>query len=66
MNVILQIDYNSYAMSIEDAAKVMGILAKARSVCSKYKDGDSYYQYEATGPRVSITQLDFPIRNAGE
>ena len=64
MNVILSIDYNRYAVSIEDAAKVMAILGKARSVSSRYKDDESYFQYEQTGPRVAIEQIDRAIRDA--
>jgi hypothetical protein len=61
MNVILTIDYNRYVMSIEDAAKVMNILGKARVVTSRYKDGESYLQYEKAGPRVAIEQIDSAI-----
>lgn len=64
MNVILSVDYHRYAMSIEDAAKVMALLGKAKTVASKYKDGDSWYQYENTGPRVAIEQIAEPIRDA--
>ena len=65
MNVILTIDYTRYAMSIEDAAKVMGILGKAKSVSSKYDDdaGHSYYQYDQRGPHVAIERPSLEIRD---
>jgi hypothetical protein len=65
MNVLLMIDYTRYAMSIEDAAKVMALLGKAKVVTSKYDDaaGDSYFQYEDRLPHVSIEQIGKPIRN---
>ena len=64
MNVILAIDYNRYVMSIEDAAKVMAILGKAKSVSAKYdgNDGESYYQYDQRPPLCSIDQLTKEIR----
>jgi hypothetical protein len=64
MNVILNVDYHRYVMSIEDASKVMALIGKGRSVASKYKDGESWLQYEAVGPRISIEQIVEPIRNA--
>jgi len=63
MNVLLTIDYNRYALSIEDAAKIMNILGKAKTVSSRYQDGESWLQYEATGPRVAIEQITDPIRD---
>lgn len=65
MNVILTIDYNRYALSIEDAAKIMTILGKAKAVSSKYDDdaGHSYYQYEPRGPHIAIEQPTLEIRN---
>ena len=64
MNVILTIDYNRYVMGIEDAAKVMTILGKARCIVSRYDDdaGDSYYQYEDRQPHAAIEQIAKEIR----
>jgi hypothetical protein len=64
MNVILNVDYHRYVMSIEDATKVMSLLGKAKAVSSKYKDGESYFQYEDAGPRIAIEQIGEPIREA--
>ena len=65
MNVILAIDYNRYIMSIEDAAKVMGILGKAKSVSSRYDgdEGESYFQYDQRPPICAIEQITKPVRN---
>jgi hypothetical protein len=65
MNVILAIDYNRYIMSIEDAAKVMGILGKARSVSSRYDgdEGESYFQYDQRPPICAIEQITKEIRD---
>ena len=64
MNVILAIDYNRYVMSIEDAAKVMSILGKAKSVSSRYDndEGESYYQYDERSPICTIEQITKEIR----
>lgn len=66
MNVILNIDYNRYELSIEDAAKVMNILGKAKSVSSRYDNdaGESYWKYDETPTRVSIEQTPGAIRPA--
>lgn len=66
MKVFLNIDYNRYELSIEDAAKVMAILGKGRSISSKYDNdaGQSYFQYDKLNARVSIEEIREPIRNA--
>jgi len=66
MNVILNIDYNRFAMSIEDAAKVMALLGKARSISSRYdSEADrSYLEYDKTNTRISIEEAREPIRDA--
>ena len=66
MKVILNIDYNRYAMSVEDAAKIMAMLGKAQSVSSRYDNdaGQSYWQYDKDQPRVSIEQAPEEIRPA--
>lgn len=66
MNVVLAIDYNRYIMSIEDAAKVMSILGKAKSVSSRYDgdEGESYFQYDQRPPVCAIEQITKPVRNA--
>lgn len=65
MKVILNIDYNRFEMSIEDAAKVMALLGKGRSVSSKYdaEANASHFHYDKTNTRISIEESREPIRD---
>lgn len=66
MKVFLNVDYNRFEMSIEDAAKVMALLGNGRSVSAKYdaEANASHFQYDKTSARVSIEEIREPIRNA--
>jgi hypothetical protein len=65
MKVFLNVDYNRYELSIEDAAKVMAILGKGRSVSAKYdaEANASHFHYDKTNARVSIEEIRETIRD---
>lgn len=64
MNVLLNVDYNRYLLSIEDAAKVMKILGSARSVSYRYggEDQDPFFEYNAKDPHLEIAPLQTEVR----
>lgn len=65
MNVILNVDYTRYVLSVEDAAKVMKILSGSTVVRAVYgTEEDPEDHYAAQRPaHMTIETLDKPVRN---
>lgn len=65
MNVILNIDYTRYVLSVEDAAKVMKMLSGATVVRAVYgTEEDPEDHLAAQRPaHMTIETIDKPIRN---
>ena len=65
MNVILNIDYTRYVLSVEDAAKVMKILSGSTIVRAVYgTEDDPEDHFAAQRPaHMTIETIDRPIRD---
>jgi hypothetical protein len=67
MNVLLNVGYERYVVSIEDAAKVMKIIGEAKLAKYEYADEDAglearYVLVKHNG--ASIAQIDHPVADA--
>lgn len=65
MNVILNIDYTRYVLSVEDAAKVMKILSGSTAVRNVYgteADPEDHFATQRL-PHMTIETIDRPIRD---